>query len=135
MHDSSNSQQHSVDDRPFRVSLGVAPSEIDLPLWPMLRADVSPAARCLVPLIIANCYRVHGDHASTLTSDVASVLIGADYTATVAELVRIGFLSLDGSSITYCPQPPHGYEGPQNLSEACALYGDSDLYGKGLEGR
>lgn len=124
MQDSSDSQQRSVDDHPVRVSLGVAPSKIDLPLWPMLRADVSPAARCLVPLIIATSYRVHGDHAYTLTPEVASTLIGGDYEAALADLVRIGFLSLNGTSITYYSRPPLGYEGPRDLGEACALYGD-----------
>jgi hypothetical protein len=136
MEDSSTSPQSLDEDRPFSVSLGVAPDKIDLPLWPMLRADVSAAAQCLVPLLIVNSYRVFGDQAPNLTVDIASRLIGADDEAAVADLVRIGFLSVNGASLTYRLQPPLGYEGPRDLSEACALYGDSELYGgEGLNGR
>lgn len=128
MNSAHTAQQNPDDDddarRPFTVGLTRSPDHVLLPMWPMLRADVSPAARCLVPLIIANSYRVFGDQAYRLTTDVASTVIGADWQSAMAELVRIGFLSEDGT--TFHSEAPLEYRGPRNLGEACELYRDFD---------
>lgn len=131
MDTSADDARQPLDDgrRPFRVFGGESPQDIQMPMWPMLRADVSPAARCLVPLIIANSYRVADDQAPVLTTEIISRMIGTNYEAAVDELTRIGFLTVHGASLTFHAQPPAGYEGPCNLGEACVLYGDSDLFG------
>lgn len=130
MQDSADVPQPSPaeDDgwQPVATYAGMSPSEIQLPMWPMLRADVSAAARCLVPLLIANCCRVHEAQAPTFTSSVASTLIGADDMAAIAELMKIGFLTKSGTTYVLQTAPPANYRGPRNLAEACALYRGTD---------
>lgn len=109
--------------RPIEVFAGQWSDSVSLPLWPMLHPDLSAQARCLVPLIIAAAERVYGHSRSPLVPDVASTIIGGDFTTALAELATIGFVELHDGRVRFRSSPPLGFAGPRNLGEATRHYG------------